>query len=1516
MKHFSRKSLPGLALVFLLAAGLVFFAPAPALAGGSSEYEWDGHSYTVEWSDEWGDGTVIVTCEYCSADYTEEFSGGKDAAEQVAEDLIFTHFLFCGHCEDCFEDYHCQICVACFENGDAHECSYGCNSSICLLCHENSYICDICGHCRLEDGANGISLTGTCVNLPGIEFVCGDCLDNVWECENCGNVLGLGDGEYLTYEHSGDDWCPECGLCRECVNDTNALRDFGHCILCGVCGSEADVCDECHLCENCRYEISHCPECNYCFGEQAIEWCPSDGAHCVECDFDNDWICEQCGECMEATGRETCPDCGLCEDCCYENSEDEGCTHGYCVLSAEYDEHACPSCGRCPDDTECEYCGFCEDCQQDYHCEHEICPENDSEWEEHLCVGCGDCFELDELCDYCHLCENCREHCRHGRCPEDIGFEDHFCKSCGNCYESNEFCGICGLCKGCCADNTEAMGCSHKLCIKSGEFRSHYCFAHSQCLQYCSHNTCSHLNRSSVWSGDDSAHWHQCLDCGASASVAAHTAGNPVTITQPDPLTRTNGTARISCTVCGRSMGTVSVPYVEVPADGSPYILSQPKDYQGRVSTEHIDNIPLWTELSLLAGGEGTLRYQWYVKQGDTPFRALEEDPDRATGTKTSRLRLLVPTDACNYNYQYYCVVTNAKGSAATRTVKIDAHHVFGEWWSNGASTHSYYCLGEGCEVTQGDPKSHRFGNWTTVTAATSENTGLRERVCQDCSYRQKETIPKVPANHVHSYSIIRRNETYHWRECACGERQENEKHRYSLDWTVTLAATETREGRKETSCLVCGEKKIQTIGKLGHTHDFETLIKSSAQPYELPNGYISEQYHVRYCRTNGCFAEKKELHSYCSWRILNSPYTQDGVFHYGRAYRNCTVCGHGETQSFSGKWPILTEVYGDLTAEGFGGAQIRGPVSAAAGEKVTLTVILAEGFTVDDKFTFAENHGWSLDEVTSHDGMTLYGSWTAYQNDNLTDFKVNATTFTATFTMPNGPVALGFFPSKCSHQGASTYSDVIESSCTVAGANVLRCSHCKGVVKTVSRIEPKGHTLPEEPIAGTEVRAFCSYNTNNGETRQYTNLETRSGYSGDFRCTVCGKVVKGKKTGLTHGIYGSVQYDPDRYPQYWGKVYETRDEYDATCTRKGYTGNVYCKLCGAFVEKGEYEDASGHSWSAWTQSREATTRIRGQESRTCKWCDKTEVRTTDYSGPDYTLTADKTKVHFSFTYGEKPDPVIVTFQSVGRNPVSAVNTAGEQKIGGTVDITVDGMKIAISPYLNGGGFIWNMDSDDYEIVAAHSVKTASGITNAFTAPDIIVTAGVKKTAQKYTLTVQGGEARIEGAAGAKGVSSLQVQGGEAIELVSLKPGFVRWEVISDKSGLITEILSDNTTWTDDPVYFIMSPNDVTVKAVYQEDIQHPNGKILTVPAKTKTIQAEAFMGTPFRWVKAGSSCTELGARAFADCKNLVGIFLPGNVTFQKDTFAGSKQLVIYAPAGGTTQKLAHQYGIPFVNWQ
>ena len=361
-----------LTLILLVSMITVMMTPVHAL-GGISEYELDGFEYYVEWSeDEWGEGLAFFHCEYCSAGYGREFSDGDHegcVADMISEDFPYD----CDHCSQCADDYHCAGCGECFESGSAESCPY-CNSMYCLDCHDDTYFCDICGNCRLEDGASGLSLSGHLVDLPNLSAVCEECLDDIETCVICGNTLSLGGGDYLTYDELGVDWCEDCGICGVCYEDYDVTADYGHCAGCGVCGNDADVCDICHLCENCREGVTHCPECDECFDDE-VEWCASGGNHCIKC-CEVYGVCSQCGECMEVTGGELCADCELCEECCLSNSESEGCTHSYCVESSEYEDHVCPECGQCPDDMECEYCGLCEDCQENYHCDHGICPEN------------------------------------------------------------------------------------------------------------------------------------------------------------------------------------------------------------------------------------------------------------------------------------------------------------------------------------------------------------------------------------------------------------------------------------------------------------------------------------------------------------------------------------------------------------------------------------------------------------------------------------------------------------------------------------------------------------------------------------------------------------------------------------------------------------------------------------------------------------------------------------------------------------------------------------------------------------------------------------------------------------------------------------------------------------------------------------------------------------------------------------------------------------------------------------
>ena len=69
---------------------------------------------------------------------------------------------------------------------------------------------------------------------------------------------------------------------------------------------------------------------------------------------------------------------------------------------------------------------------------------------------------------------------------------------------------------------------------------------------------------------------------------------------------------------------------------------------------------------------------------------------------------------------------------------------------------------------------------------------------------------------HEHSFSSKWYSDNeYHWHECSCGEKKDKAAH----DWdsgVVTKEATETEDGEKVYTCIVCGGKKTVVINKDG----------------------------------------------------------------------------------------------------------------------------------------------------------------------------------------------------------------------------------------------------------------------------------------------------------------------------------------------------------------------------------------------------------------------------------------------------------------------------------------------------------------------------------------------------------------------------------------------------------------------------------------------------------------------------------------------------------------------------
>ena len=70
----------------------------------------------------------------------------------------------------------------------------------------------------------------------------------------------------------------------------------------------------------------------------------------------------------------------------------------------------------------------------------------------------------------------------------------------------------------------------------------------------------------------------------------------------------------------------------------------------------------------------------------------------------------------------------------------------------------------------------------------------------------------------------------------------------------------------------------------------------------------------------------------------------------------------------------------------------------------------------------------------------------------------------------------------------------------------------------------------------------------------------------------------------------------------------EVRNAKKATCTEDGYTGDTYCKDCGAKLESGTVINKLGHTWDNGVITKEATETEEGIKTYTCSICGDTKT--------------------------------------------------------------------------------------------------------------------------------------------------------------------------------------------------------------------------------------------------------------------------------------------------------------------
>lgn len=86
------------------------------------------------------------------------------------------------------------------------------------------------------------------------------------------------------------------------------------------------------------------------------------------------------------------------------------------------------------------------------------------------------------------------------------------------------------------------------------------------------------------------------------------------------------------------------------------------------------------------------------------------------------------------------------------------------------------------------------------------------------------------------------------------------------------------------------------------------------------------------------------------------------------------------------------------------------------------------------------------------------------------------------------------------------------------------------------------------------------------------------------------------------------------------------------------------------------------------------------------------------------------------------------------------------------------------------------------------------------------------------------------------------------------------------------------------------------------------------LPGQLNTLEDAALEGTAFTHIYLGESVSSVGARAFADCGQLMYVYIPASVrSIASDAFDGCEGVTIGCKAGSAAHDFALETGIAFV---
>lgn len=273
------------------------------------------------------------------------------------------------------------------------------------------------------------------------------------------------------------------------------------------------------------------------------------------------------------------------------------------------------------------------------------------------------------------------------------------------------------------------------------------------------------------WSKDETSHWHAatCEHTDEKKDFAAHTFGEWVTV--KEPTEDEDGVKQRECSVCRYA----EEDYITATGHEHTFATEWSKDETGHWYAATCAHKNEKKDFAAHTYGE------WQV---------VKEETTEETGLKKR------VCSECDYEQ--------------TEVIPKHVHTFDTTDWVNDATGHWHPAT---CKHTteKGDFAAHDYGEWVVDKEETTEETGLKHRICGTCQYRQEEVIPK----HEHTFSAEwTKDETNHWHAATCkhtNEKKDVAAHTFG-EWEIAVAVDDNIDGLEKRKCTVCEYEEQRVI--------------------------------------------------------------------------------------------------------------------------------------------------------------------------------------------------------------------------------------------------------------------------------------------------------------------------------------------------------------------------------------------------------------------------------------------------------------------------------------------------------------------------------------------------------------------------------------------------------------------------------------------------------------------------------------------------------------------------------